>query len=184
MRKQHGQSAVEFALMAPIIFFMIFGMIYGGIMFMEYMHYSNAVRTAARQVAVSNEAKREDMIKNQEAWLTNLWQQEAGIKFYEPKVKIEIENNYATDDTEKKTPLSKDVVVNVTFWRAVNIPVILDALDFPPLSIRALQYHMRVEEAGSSAITTDDTSTNNTTTSETPAGSSLVDSTESAIAGS
>lgn len=154
MRKQRGQSAVEFALMAPIIFMMIFGMIYGGIMFMEYMHYSNAVRTAARQIAVSNETNRKDMIKNQEAWLTNLWEEEAGVKFYEPKVKIEIENNYATDDTEKKTLLSKDVVVNVTFWRAADIPVILDVIDFPPKTINTIQYRMRVEEAGSS--TTED----------------------------
>lgn len=164
MRKQQGQSAVEFALMAPIVFMMIFGMIFGGIMFMQYMHYSNAVRTAARQIAVSTEAKREDMIESQEAWLTNLWEEEAGVKFYRPTVKIKIDD--------------KDVVVNVTFLRAVNIPVILDMVDFPPKTIKTIQYRMRVEEANSSTENTDDTNTN-----ETPAGSSLVDDTVAAISG-
>ena len=83
MRKQHGQSAVEFALMAPIIFMMIFGMIYGGIMFMQYMHYSNAVRTAARQIAVvKNTTQRESMKKSQEDWLKQLWKEEVSIKAF------------------------------------------------------------------------------------------------------
>ena len=161
MRKQRGQSAVEFALMAPIIFMMIFGMIYGGIMFMQYMHYSNAVRTAARQIAVSTEAKRESMKSDQEKWLTELWKKEAGVKFYEPTVNINIVTNPATDDTDQ----SRDVVINVTFVRAASIPVILDMVDFPPKSIKALQYRMRVEEAGSS--TTEDTNTNTNTNTNT-----------------
>ncbi len=165
MRKQRGQSAIEFALMAPIIFMMIFGMIYGGIMFMQYMHYSNAVRTAARQIAVSTAAKRESMKEDQKKWLTELWKKEAGVKFYEPTVDINIVNNYASDDTDKTTPLGKDVVINVTFLRAVNIPVILDMVDFPPKTINTIQYRMRVEEAGSS--TTEDTDTNTDTNANT-----------------
>ena len=136
MQRQRGQSAVEFALMAPIIFFMIFGMIFGGIMFMEYMHYSNAVRTAARQVAVTDESKRDEVATSQEKWLKKLWTDEVSVKLYEPDPKITFETNSN----------GKDVVVNVTFVRSDNIPHILYALDFPPKSIKALQYKMKWEE--------------------------------------
>ncbi|MBD3879717.1 MAG: pilus assembly protein [Quinella sp. 1Q5] len=54
MRKQRGQSAVEFALVAPMIFLMVFGAVYGGIMFLQFMDCSNAARTIAREVAVTS----------------------------------------------------------------------------------------------------------------------------------
>lgn len=53
MKRQRGQSALEFALMAPLILFIVFGTIYGGIMFMQFLNYSNEARTIARQIAVS-----------------------------------------------------------------------------------------------------------------------------------
>ena len=138
---------VEFALIAPIVFLMIFGMIWGGIMFMEYMHYSNAVRTAARQVAVTNEKDRESMRANQEKWLKKLWKEEVAVTFYEPNPVVKIEENYAAEDTEHKNLLSKDVVVTVDFTRVAAVPVILDWVDFPPKTIKALQYRMRLERA-------------------------------------
>jgi len=142
---------VEFALIAPIVFLMIFGMIWGGIMFMEYMHYSNAVRTAARQIAVVNDAQRDTTIEAQKAWLQNLWEQEVGVKFYQPNVEIHTEKD-------------NDVVVTVGFARAVNIPNILAAVDFPPKYIKALQYRMRLERAASDTTTSTSTEGNNTNT--------------------
>ena len=148
MKRQQGQSMVEFALIAPIVFLMIFGMIWGGIMFMEYMHYSNAVRTAARQVAVvKGDTDRESMRANQEKWLKELWTNEVAVTFYEPNPVVTIKENYAPEDTEHKKLLSRDVVVTVGFARAKNIPVILDAVDFPPKYLKLIEYRMRVEEA-------------------------------------
>ena len=129
---------VEFALIAPIVFLMIFGMIWGGIMFMEYMHYSNAVRTAARQIAVVNETQRDEMVKTQKKWLQDLWEDEVGVTFYKPAVVI--------DTKSERT----DVIIVVGFDRAVNIPNILDAVDFPPKHIKGLQYRMRLERNNSS----------------------------------
>lgn len=148
MRKKQGQSAVEFALMAPIIFMMIFGMIYGGIMFMEYMHYSNAVRTAARHIAVigNDTAKREAMITIQKNWLTDLWTNEVSVRLYKPEPDVTIAENKDADGTTVK---SRDVVINVTFVRSDDIPNILKALDFPPKTIKTLQYQMRIEEYNS-----------------------------------
>ena len=147
MKRQHGQSAVEFALIAPIIFMMIFGMIYGGIMFMEYMHYSNAVRTAARQIAVAR-TNREATVAAQQEWLTGLWQEEVHVNLYQPTVKI----SEITDD-------STDVEITVTFQRVGSLPVILDVLNFPPKSIKAIDYRMRLEKT---VTTSTDESTTNT----------------------
>lgn len=150
MRKQRGQSAIEFALMAPIIFMMIFGMIYGGIMFMEYMHYSNAVRTAARQIAVvKNTTQRESMRKSQEDWLKQLWNEEVNIKFYTPTPTVTLvptEVEVIEEDGVTTTKIKgQDVVIDVTFEREKNLPVILEMIDFPPKTIKTIEYRMRVE---------------------------------------
>ena len=61
MVKQKGQSAVEFALMAPIVFILIFGMIWGGIMFMDYLNFNNYARIIARNVSVASSDERENL---------------------------------------------------------------------------------------------------------------------------
>lgn len=147
MKRQQGQSAVEFALMAPIIFMMIFGMIYGGFMFMEYLHYSNAVRTAAREIAVSN--NKADTITAKKEWLEDLWKKEISIRFYEPTVTI----SEVANDSGKK-----DVVVKVEFTMEdaayKSLPNILKSTEdisygigFPPKTIRTLKYTMQEENS-------------------------------------
>ena len=140
-RRQRGQSAVEFALMAPIVFMMIFGLIWSGIMFMEYMHYSNAVRTAAREIAVSNDT--EDTIDKKKKWLEELYEKEISVKFYKPTVNI-------TQETDTEDSTKKDVVVQVEFYMedgAYNsLPYILrEWIYFPPRSIKTLNYRMKME---------------------------------------
>lgn len=190
MKRQRGQSMVEFAFIAPIVFLMIFGMIYGGIMFMEYMHYSNAVRTAARQIAVvTDDTKREKMRAYQQNWLKDLWRNEVSVKLYEPTPQITIEENYEEDDTEKKNLVSRDVVIKVTFERSDDIPYILYKLQFPPKYIKAIEYRMRVEDRfeESASDTNNDSSTGGDTDTEgdaeTGSGTSLGGSVESAISG-
>ena len=146
MKRQRGQSMVEFALMAPIVFMMIFGMIYGGIMFMQYMHYSNAVRTAAREIAVSATTDRKTTIDSKKTWLTNLWQSEVGTRFYTPQVEI-----------PEPTADDVDVVVTVTFYmndaEYNSLPNILKSLEFPPRSIKALHSRMMLEQSTGASTT-------------------------------
>ena len=85
------------------------------------------------------------MRQTQENWLKNLWNEELTIKLYTPEPEITIVSNYDdATDTTKET--SKDVVVDVTFVRSDDIPVILYMLDFPPKYIKTIEYRMRVEE--------------------------------------
>lgn len=139
MKRQQGQSVVEFALIAPIIFMMIFGMIYGGIMFMEYMHYSNSVRTAARAISIkrTNATINEEIAARQE-WLSKIYEEEFAVRLYKPTVTI-----------DPVTPTDESVVVRVDFNMESDVykslPAILRWIEFPPRKIKTIEYRMRLE---------------------------------------
>lgn len=52
LREERGASAVEFALLAPILFMLVFGIISFGLAFMELQTIRGAVREGARISAV------------------------------------------------------------------------------------------------------------------------------------
>ena len=151
MNQRRGQSAVEFALMAPIIFLMVFGLIYSGIMFMEYLHYANAVRTAAREIAVKPVVSINDddvntarlkVITAKKKWLEEIYDKEVPGKLYRPKVDITPTADTINSDT--------DVVVTVSFEMNDatfnSLPGVLRWIEFPPRTINTLQYRMKLEK--------------------------------------
>ena len=97
MKRQKGQSAVEFALMAPIVFTLILGMIYGGVMFMDYLNFNNHARMIAREISLAKPSERTELMNDYNKYTDKL----AGVY----KVSV----NVTTDD--------EDVTVNVDFTR-------------------------------------------------------------------
>jgi Flp pilus assembly protein TadG len=55
-KSENGQAMVEFALVAPILFLILFGIIQFGIAFMHSVTLTDAVRAGARKAAVSRTA--------------------------------------------------------------------------------------------------------------------------------
>ena len=53
---EDGQAMVEFALVAPLLFLILFGIVQFGIAFMHSVALTDAVRAGARQAAVSRTA--------------------------------------------------------------------------------------------------------------------------------
>ena len=53
MIKHKGQSVVEFALVLPLFLLIMFGVIYTGMLFHDYITVSNIARTSAREAAVT-----------------------------------------------------------------------------------------------------------------------------------
>ena len=53
MNKHKGQSTVEFALVLPLFLFIMFGIIYTGMMYHDYTTLSNIARSVAREAAVT-----------------------------------------------------------------------------------------------------------------------------------
>jgi Flp pilus assembly protein TadG len=52
-RREEGQALVEFALVAPILFLILFGIVQFGIAFKHSIALTDAVRTGARKATVS-----------------------------------------------------------------------------------------------------------------------------------
>lgn len=50
--RQRGQSIVEFALIFPLFILLIFSVIYGGLLFADYLTLSNTARSSAREAAM------------------------------------------------------------------------------------------------------------------------------------
>ena len=148
MKKQRGQAMVEFALIAPMIFLMIFGMIWGGYMFMEYLRFSNDVRAAVRDMALASST---DRVSKATAYVTELektYEKELP-NLYKPNIVVDP----GTDDGDK------DVTITITFTRRNDLPAVLMWVNFPPEKIPPIQYKMRLEHSSSSSNSTSSSNT-------------------------
>jgi hypothetical protein len=56
LRRQNGQSMVEFALVAPVLLLLVLGIVQFGIVLNNYMALTDAVRAGSRQAAVGRTA--------------------------------------------------------------------------------------------------------------------------------
>lgn len=55
MKNNKGQSLVEFALILPLFLFLVFAIIYCGMLFHDYSSLSSIARSAAREAAIMTE---------------------------------------------------------------------------------------------------------------------------------
>lgn len=143
MRRQQGQSAVEFALMAPIVMLLIFGAIYGGTMFMDYLNFSNEARTIARQIAVASD--KTSAIAPYKVTTTN--GQSTGGKTFARFYNVKITAAFVDDAGDEK-PLTDatDVEVTVNFTRDnKDLPLVVYLTGFPPEKFRIV-YRMKLED--------------------------------------
>ena len=69
MKRQKGQVIVEFALVLPFFLLVVFGIIYFGFCFKDYIALSNVARSSAREAAVGVDYEK---IKNYYRSNTNL----------------------------------------------------------------------------------------------------------------
>lgn len=130
MKRQRGQTLIEFALMAPMMFLLIFSMIYGGVMFVEYMNFNNEARTLARQISVADEDTREELLEEYKWDGTAETQKFA--RFYDVTMRAKAENGDATVVVEFKRD-NKD------------LPWIVYKVGFPPEEF-AIRYNMTLEK--------------------------------------
>ncbi|MBR0102559.1 MAG: pilus assembly protein [Selenomonadaceae bacterium] len=139
MKKQRGQSAVEFALMAPLVMFMVLTAIYGGAMFIQFMNYSNEARRIARDIAVTDATKRKDLVTKYETAYTET---NTRVGMYQMTLKTQffktVDGN-VTDTTSDDTA-AEEVQVIFDF----NLSGRKFPFDFPPEHFAA-SYHMKLE---------------------------------------
>lgn len=158
MKKQKGQSAVELAIILPMFFTLVFAVFYVGIMFMDYIQFSNAARAAARDISLAPSksdtqkefnkeniieklnAQDETTISKYAAKLTNLYDAK-----FKAKIVNKDENN--EDNEDSSNDKKEEVVVTVTFERNDdNFPTLLYYMNFPPKTLGAITYKMPIEQ--------------------------------------
>ena len=141
MIKQRGQSAVEFALMAPLVLFMILAAIYGGAMFIQFMNYSNEARRIARDIAVAPSAtQRTELVKKYNGTAKNS-EGETLVGIYIVTLKTQLIKDNA-DVTEAAPETAEEVHVRFNFDLPEGRRFI--PFDFPPEHFAA-SYHMQLE---------------------------------------
>ena len=134
MIKQKGQSAVELAIILPTFFIFVFAIMYTGIMFMDYIQFSNAARAAARDIALEKDSTVRSEIIKDETYLK---------KYANP-----ITTLYNASFEAKESEDGKSIEVTVTFERNdEDFPLLLDKLNFPPKELVPISYTMPLEEA-------------------------------------
>lgn len=136
MRRQRGQSAVEFALMAPIILLMVFGAIYGGAMFIQFMNYNNEARRIARDIAVASSDKRVGLVKDK----YNGIGEGSLATMYKVTLTTQLLNKDGEDVTNTAPDTATDVHVRFDFDHGRDF-----LFGFPPRSF-ATSYHMKLEK--------------------------------------
>lgn len=138
--KQKGQAMIEFSFVMPVLMFFLLAIIYVGMLFVDYIHFNNAVRYAARDIALSQTTgKREEKMKNID-WknyvepITNLY----------PEDSIAMTAKYVTGDDEVDNEEQADAVrVTITLTR-VKFGEPFDSFIILPENM-AISYRMKLE---------------------------------------
>ena len=131
MNRQKGQSAVELALILPLFFVMVFGMIYGGMMFMDYLSLNNSAYEVSREISLTADKGKQDEIKtafekdvaDSKKQVTKLYSATPEIKIGTEDVAVEIELNLNEN----------------------NLPWLLSAINFPPKKLSPIKIVMPLE---------------------------------------
>lgn len=149
--KQRGQAAVELAFVLPLLIFLFLCIFYLGIMFMDYIQYSNAARAAARDLSIQVDytnanpsVKRDQLaekINNQDSKaiksyvtpLTTLYSAYWDVMFLD-------ENGDETSEAAKGV----EVQITISLERG-DLPTVLENLHVIPRALKPIQYKMRME---------------------------------------
>ena len=140
MRKQQGQAALEFALIAPLVCLLIFGGIYGGIMFIDYLNFSNEARAVARQIAVASDKAAAIAPYSTGGATTD---GKSFERFYNVTMTAVFIKEDGTEQPASEG--AEDVKVTVNFTRDnKDLPWIVYKVGFPPENFKIV-YRMKLE---------------------------------------
>lgn len=162
MTKQKGQSAVEFAFIVPFLIFIFLGLIYGGILFMDYLQYNNAARAIAREVAFTvRESETTDLPALETSLKTSLStryldpiKDSKDTPLYTPTLDISLQTEVDENNTVKKVT-GVNVVISLVREENLKLFSILtgtdkeaddeDRIEFPPKELKVINYTMPIE---------------------------------------
>ena len=136
MSKQKGQAMVEFALIVPILILLFLALLYGGILFMDYIQYNNAARDIARDAAFSTKTNFDATDK------TNF------TKKFNPLTSLyTAEISDITKDTDNSTVTVTIKLIRHADLRLFQLLTDDDSLEFPPKNLKDIVYTMPIENS-------------------------------------
>jgi len=142
--RQRGQATVEFALILPLFILITFGAIYGGMVFMDYLQYSNAARAMARDISVADTDKRSTMASNRSSYVNT------SVKPYQygnDALKNYVSPNTSLYSMTSAVTIADDevkVVISIDMNSSTLLPNILRSAGWPPENMQIV-YQMPVE---------------------------------------
>ena len=147
--RQKGQATVEFALVVPILIFIFLSIIYIGILFMDYIQFSNAARDAARDISLQAgteanaatlrsdlaskiNAQNSETLNRYAVQLTNLYTPTWSATFLD------------SDGDSVSAAKASDVQITIVLKREA-LPSALEALHILPTQLKTITYKMKLE---------------------------------------
>lgn len=61
MKRQKGQAVVEFAIVLPFFLMLLFGVMYSGLLYTDYLTLTNVARSSAREASIQGSASYGDI---------------------------------------------------------------------------------------------------------------------------
>lgn len=110
LRSEHGQAAVEFALVVPVLLLLLLGIIQGGIVFHNYLTVTDAARAAARQAIEARVSGVTQADVQQAAW-------DAAPDLNHSKMPV----TFTDHDSPGFTQGGTQIVVTVTYPYSINL---------------------------------------------------------------
>lgn len=131
---QKGQSLVEFAFIVPFIMFLFLALIYGGILFLDFIQYNNAARSIARDAAFSSKSSFDD----------------SDISSFKQKFNP-LSSLYSPELIVQKNLESSTVTVKILLTRSIDLNLFFalssDDIGFPPKNLKPIVFTMPIEQA-------------------------------------
>ena len=148
MKKQKGQVIIEFALILPLFLILLFGIIYCGMLFYDYISLSNIARSAAREAAISQDffGERNNIetyyTRKMTTLLTSLY-----TPYDDPTthVKVKLTKIPEEEDDESGTENADAVKVKITMQRNAASPLMQMML---PENYQIIYFMRRDEQSG------------------------------------
>lgn len=126
---------IEFAIILPSFFILVFAILYAGMMFMDYIQYSNAARYAARDIALLNDSDRTKIYTNFDENVLLEKYTKPLTSLYKPKFK---KPEFNGDQVKIVIELERN---------DENFPYLLSIFDFPPKNLNPIEYKMTLEKS-------------------------------------
>lgn len=149
--RQKGQAMIEFALVVPIVIFLFLSILYIGIMFMDYLQYSNAARDAARDISLQTgtaydaailrtnlaskiNSQNTELLNRYAVQLTNLYSAKWSASFLD------------SSGNSVNAANASDVQISITLKRDA-LPGPLENLHILPTELKTINYKMALEKS-------------------------------------